>query len=155
MWHTVCDIRYVSKISRIKFKICELATGNQHQEEWLVLPENLLHANYSVDDGWMYFSDKNLAAIEIELSRLYSRGWMLLILDLATRKRYWITYDSLVNKIYTSDLITEVELEELVIPEVFEIRQMRLKPNRIEIQFRTEMYYHTLEDMPDVPLGQS
>ena len=102
----------------------------------------------------MYFSDKNLAAIEIELSRLRI-GWILLILDLATRKRYWITYESLVDKLYTSNLITDVELEELVIMEEFEIRQIRLKPNRIEIQFHTEMYYHTLEDMPDVPLGQS
>ena len=148
----VCDIPYVSKISRIKFKICELATGNQHQEEWLVLPENLLHAKYSVDHGWMYFSDKNLAAIEIELSRL-NIGWMLLILNLATRKRYWITYVSLENKIYTSDLITDVELEELALPGEFEIRQMRLKPNRIEIKFHTEMYYHTLVGMPEVLLG--
>ena len=150
----VCGIPYVSKISRIKFKICELATGNQHPEEWLVLPENLLRANYSVCDGWMYFSDKNLAAIEIEISRLrLNIGWMLLILNLETRKRYWIAYESLAEKIYTR--VTDVDLEELTHPEEFAILQMRLKPNRIEIQFNTEMEYHTLVDMPQVSLGQS
>ena len=100
----------------------------------------------------MYFSDKNLVAIEIELSRL-NNGWLLLILNLETRKRYWISYESLAEKIYTS--ITDVDLEELTTPEEFAILQMRLKPNRIEISFSNEMEYHTLDDMPRVSLGQS
>ena len=149
---TDIERKYVSKISRIKFKICELATGNQHQEEWLVLPENLSHAEYCVEESWMYFSDKNLVAIEIELSRL-NNGWLLLILNLETRKRYWISYESLAEKIYTS--ITDVDLEELTTPEDFAILQMRLKPNRIEISFSNEMEYHTLDDMPQVSVGQS
>ena len=78
---------------------------------------------------------------------------MLLILNLETRKRYWIAYESLAEKIYTR--VTDVDLEELTHPEEFAILQMRLKPNRIEIQFNTEMEYHTLVDMPQVSLGQS
>jgi len=107
---------------------------------------------YSVCDDWMYFSDKNLVAIEIELSRL-NIGWLLLILNLETRKRYLISYESLARKIYTS--VTDVDLEELTTPEEFAIIQMRLKPNRIEIKFREIMEYHTLDDMPNVDLGQS
>ena len=100
----------------------------------------------------MYFSDKNLVAIEIELSRL-NIGWLLLIINLETRKRYWISYESLAEKIYAS--ITDVDLEELTTPEEFAIIQMRLKPNRIEIKFQEIMEYHTLDDMPNVDLGQS
>ena len=153
----VCDIPYVSKISRIKFKICELATGNQHQEEWLVLPENLLHANYSVDDGWMYFSDKNLAAIEIETHGWYSQ---LLILNLVTRKRYWIESDSLEDKIYTSPYLPDdFDLNDLFRPGELEIRQLRLKPNQIEIQLQTKFWEYThfcnIDDISQEFLGQS
>ena len=153
---TVIERKYVLKISRIKFKICELSTGNQHQEEWLVLPENWSHEEYSVDDGWMYFSDKNLAAIEIETHGWYSQ---LLILNLVTRKRYWIASDSLEDKIYTSPYLPDVDLEDLFGPGELEIRQLRLKPNQIEIQLQTKFMEYThfcnIDDMSQESLGQS
>ena len=140
------------KISRIKFKICELATGNQHQEEWLVLPENFVHVEYSVDDGWMYFSEKNLAAIEIETE--IGHNW-LLILNLVTRKRYWIDSELFQDKIYTSPYLpSDFDLNDLFRSGEFEIRQMRLKPNQIEIQVQTEMVNH-IDDISQVFLGQS
>ena len=79
-------------------------------------------------------------------------NWKLLIVNLATRKRYWIDYESLEDKIYTR--ITDVDLNEVAGME-FAIRQMRVKPNRIEIDFHKEMEYHTLDDMPEVLLVQS
>ena len=135
--------------SRLKFKVFELATGNQQPEEWLGLPENLSQEEYFAYDDWVYFSDKNFVAIDIEIHDL---NWMLLILNLATRKRYWIPYDLLEEKIYGR--ITDVDLEELSGME-FEIYDMRVKPDRIEIEFHKAMEYHTLDDMPEVLIGQS
>ena len=99
----------------------------------------------------MYFSDKNLAAIEIDT---YGHYWKLLILNLETRKRYWIVGESLEDKIYTSPYIPDLDMEDLVRAGEFEIRQMRLKPNQIEIQVQTEMVNH-IDDTSQVFLGQS
>ena len=101
----------------------------------------------------MYFSDKNLAAIEIELSRFWNIGWLLLIVNLDTRKRYWIAYESIEEKIYAK--VTDVDLEDLRLPGEFSILQMKLEPNRIEIQLEYLMEYLTIDDMPEVFLGQS
>lgn len=105
---------------------------------------------YFAYDDWVYFSDKNFVAIDIETR--HDLNWMLLILNLATRKRFWIPYDLIEEKIYART--TDLDLEELSGRE-FEIYDMRVKPNRIEIEFHKDMEYHTLDDMPDVMIGQS
>ena len=100
----------------------------------------------------MYFSDKNLAAIEIEIHDYIS---MLLILNLATRKRYWIEVESLQDKIYTSPYLPDdFDLNDIFRSGEFEIRQMSLKPNQIEIQLQTGFECDD-DDMYQEFLGQS
>ena len=124
----------IQVISQIKAKVVEIATGNRRQEEWLVLPENWSHEEYTmVFDHQVYFSKKNFVAIEI-----HQHDVMLLILNLATRKRYWIEIASLEQKIYAK--ITGVDRHGVPIdPGLFdsesEIRQMKVRPDKIEINY--------------------
>ena len=144
----------IQVISQIKAKIVEIATGNRQQEEWFVLPENMLDEEHDVNTNDAYFSKKNFVAIEIDYE-------MLLILNLATRKRYWIEIGALEQPIYAK--ITGVDRHGVPIdPDLFdsvsEIRQMKVRPDKIE------MNYYITTDYPDndiyghmafVYLGQS
>lgn len=131
-----------------------MSTGNQQQEEWLVLPEDLLHMEY-IEVWEVFFSRKNFVAIEMAMAIDYR----LLILNLVTRKRFWISTKSLEQKILAQ--ITDVDLdgdpydlEELAGGEK-EIRQMRVKSNRIEMKYHITQDYDTYDDMAQVFIGQS
>ena len=106
-------------------------------------------------DDWVYFSDKNFVAIEIQTHDLRD---MLLILNLATRKRYWIATQLLEDKIYTR--ITEFDFEELGGGQ-FEIHEMKVQPNRIKIEYHAELDYDPndesamIYDTAEVFVGQS
>ena len=84
--------------------------------------------------------------------------WRLLILNLATRKRYWIDTESLEDKIYP--MITDFDYEELGGGQ-FGISKMKVKPNRIEIEYHAELDYDPndesamIYDTAEVFVGQS
>ena len=106
-------------------------------------------------DDWVYFSDKNFVAIEIQT---HDHRVMLLILNLATRKRYWIATKSLEDNIYTR--IPDFDYEELGGGQ-FGISQMKVQPNRIEIEYHAELDYVTndesviIYETAEVFVGQS
>merc|ERR1712131_350452 len=71
-----------------------------------------------------------------------------------TRKRYWIESVSLEDKIYTSPYLPDdFDLNDLFRPGELEIRQLRLKPNQIEIQLQTKFWEYThfcnIDDMSE------
>ena len=141
------------KISQIKFKVFERSTGNEQQEEWLVLPENLLHReDYYAYDFKLFFSWKNFVAIEIEMD-----DEVFLILNLATRKRYWMKFKTLHEKIFAK-MIHHVDLDgdpydfDLIDAEI-EIRQMTVNPNRIEMKYHMRSDYDTYDDMALLFIG--
>ena len=87
---------------------------------------------------------------------------MLLILNLESGKRYWIEQDSLERKIHakiTDDEELDLDGEpydlEVNSANEREIRQMRVKSNRIEIKYHIEQDYDTYDDMAQVFIGQS
>ena len=104
----------------------------------------------------VYFSEKNFVAIEID-----NNDFMLLILNLATQKRYWIEVASLDEKIYAK--ITDVDRNGVPIdPGLFdsesEIRQMKVRPDKIEINYYITTDYpnnDTPGHMAFIYIGQS
>ena len=133
-----------------------MSTGNQQQEEWLVLPEDMLHKEYEVWE--VFFSRKNFVAIEMVID-FDDEIYMLLIMNLVTRKRFWISTRSLEEKILAK--ITDVDLDgdpydlEFLAGGEKEIRQMRVKSNRIEIKYHLTQDYDTYDRMAQVFIGQS
>lgn len=130
-------------ISQTKFTIYEFAT----QEEWLVLPENWQHEDFDVEDHRVYFSDKNFVAIEIETDD----SFLLLILNLASRKRYWFEIDSLEEKIIAK--ITDIDGEQLNPVGEPEIRQMKVQTNQIEMKYHIRHVHYTYDNFGEVGIG--
>ena len=76
------------KVSQMKLKICELATGNKFTEEWTFLPKNCQH---TVCKGSIQFY-QNFALIGCNRHR------DILMLNLATRKQFWVNSKNIINK---------------------------------------------------------
>ena len=104
-------------------------------------------------DHRVYFSDKNFVAIEIETEV----NVFLLILNLASRNRYWIEVNSLEEKILAkiTDLDGELfDLKANMIGEP-EIHQMKVRPNQIEMKYHIRQVYESSEsyDFAEMEIG--
>ena len=80
---------YCYFLSLIKFKICELATGNKCTEEWNVLPEDSPVLEHDIREEQTIL-DKNFALMTFNLNLRNHEPSELMVLNLATRQRLWI-----------------------------------------------------------------
>ena len=86
MLHNLCIFQSYEKV-----KIVELATGNENPQEWTFLPGNwtmmLFHARFEQFAIFKFFPDQGSTADDI------------LILNLASRKQFWMREETLVDQI--------------------------------------------------------
>ena len=87
-----------AQVSQMKLKICELATGNNVTEEWTFLPKN---RKYRLSVEMSQFHE-NFALLFL------NGGQKLLLLNLATRKQFWVDSENIIDKMKAKD--AEVDL---------------------------------------------
>ena len=76
------------KVSQMNPKICELSTGNKIVEEWTFLPENCQHI--LLKDMCQF--NENFALIDFNKLR------DILMLNLTTRKQFWVHGENIINQ---------------------------------------------------------
>ena len=82
----------------MKLTICELATGNKFTEEWTFLPKTW---QYPVNEQRTFFS-KNFVILDFCKHHQYvdfDDPGRLLILNMVTRKQFWIEKQTIENQI--------------------------------------------------------
>ena len=131
-------------ISLRKFTVSELSTSRwlTLQEEWRILPENETR-EFEVYDDQIIF-DKNFVVIQVLID-----DFVLMILNLATQKKFWIQPGVIEEKIFAK--ITDVDIdgepfdfEDMAVGE-WEIRQMKVRSNRIEIKYNIITEYYSYD----------
>ena len=90
-----------------KLSICELATGKKNFEEWNFLPKNW---NHHLGEKMIVLEDNFIALIfDDHMFRPYGTSWNLeghgrgdlLILNLASRKKFWMKRSQIENQMKT------------------------------------------------------
>ena len=85
-------------ISQVKVKICELATGNKITEEWTFLPDN-----FPFTGDWRHLktaiAGKNFLFLDFPFRASGDEPGNLLVLNLVSRKQFWMKIDMIENKI--------------------------------------------------------
>ena len=125
------------KVSQMKLKICELATGNKFTEEWTFLPKNCQH---TVCKGSIQFY-QNFALIGCNRHR------DILMLNLATRKQFWVHGDSIINQMKAKAPVGDHELHENPLNIGNDtligrgIGKMDVENNKIEVHYSAIMNY--------------
>ena len=133
--------KYLTVISPMKIKVCELATGNQYLEEWKVLPDSWSHEFATVIDT---IFNKNFVLLETyDDSTDEMEGDVFLILNLVTRKRFSIGKELLEETILslTEDAISVDMGDYGPSPEITKICQMVVGTNQIEIKYHTKISF--------------
>ena len=82
----------------MKFKIYDLATGNKNQEEWTVLPSIWPHDLEFGEHNTLFEKQFVLIDMIMHLHMLNDETRICLILNLATRKRFWLQKEPLEDK---------------------------------------------------------
>ena len=139
----------------IKFKVFERSTGRIHLEEWKILPSSWPY-HYSNMSFIEEIYDKNFVLLRIyeQLYHTSSIPDVYLILNLASRKPYWIKQEAIEEKIFTtvnnnlgydeepyhlgSNMISESEIVE-----------MKVRPDEIKLMSFIHMQhdgYHGHDD---------
>ena len=138
-----------AKVSQMKLKICELATGNNVTEEWTFLPKNRKYY-LSVEMSQFY---ENFALL------YFSGGQKILLLNLATRKQFWVDSEKIINKMKAKAPVdAEVDLLNIIRSAQFDsyttigqgIGIMEVGSNKIEVKYTV---YAVLMEYGDVALG--
>ena len=144
-------------ISRIKaydgqkLSILELATGKKNFEEWNFLPKNW---NHHLGEKMIVLEDNFIALIFGDhMFRPYGTSWNLeghdrgdlLILNLATRKKFWMKRSQIENKmkekIYEKDGIgARYDYDELRVDDSM-IHEMKVGTHEIKIKYRLDYRY--------------
>ena len=96
------DYQRGMKVSEMNPKICELATGNKSVEEWTFLPENCQHT--LCEDAHQFY--QNFALID------FNKFHDILMLNLATRKQFWVNGENIINQMKAKAPVGTHELHE-------------------------------------------
>ena len=82
---------------------------------------------------------------------------MLLILNLLTKSRYWIELKSLEEKIFEKITDDDIDGEPFILEEMtggeFEILQMNISENQIEINYHYKTDYDSYDDVAELLIG--
>ena len=140
---------YHNSLSPFKFKVVELSTGNKNLETWSIPTENWPYIFSNMEYGETIFDEafvlikfygvgSSFQPAEYELRDFY------LILNLVTRKPYWIDQDVAEEKIFTmvnDSLDQGEEPYQLCQGTISEstIVEIKVKPSEIELKSHIEM----------------
>lgn len=128
-------IRFI--LSQVKFKICELATGNRYTEEWNVLPDDSpIIDQYDTEDQTIL--DKNFVLINFDLDRREYSAGELLILNLVTRQPFWIKGENLEIQIRAK--VSEPFDWNSYVIQKSTMLELEIKPNEIQLKHRFVMF---------------
>ena len=125
------------KVSQMKLKICELATGNKFTEEWTFLPKNCQHT--VCKDTIQFYQNFAL----IDCNRLHD----ILMLNLATRKQFWVRGDNIINQMKAKAPVGTHEIHENPLNIRNDtliglgIGKMEVGSNKIEVYYSALMNY--------------
>ena len=131
------DYQRGMKVSQMNPKICELATGNKFIEEWIFLPSNCQHT--LCKDMIQFY--QNFALID------FNNFHDILMLNLATRKQFWVHSENIINQMKAKAPVGSHELHEnpLTIKNRtligLGIGQMEVGSNKIEVPYSAIMNY--------------
>ena len=139
-------------VSLIKFTVSELSTGRWHslQEHWRILPENETREFEVYGD--QIILDENFVVIEVLID-----DFVLMILNLATQNKFWIQPGIIEKKIFAK--ITDVDIDgdpfdfEDMAGGEWEIRQMKVRSNRIEIKYNIITEYYSYDYCVELSIG--
>ena len=129
----------------MKLKVCELATGNKFTEEWDFLPKNWKNAL----DTTLTIFDKNFVYLEFEENYDPDAGELgdVLILNLATRQKFWMDRREIRSKIRMKIPDIDLDGEPFILTD-FEwgcaesiIHRMKAKSNEIEMKHQSIIDY--------------
>ena len=138
-----------------KLSICELATGNKNPEEWTFLPKNWNHSLVEKAIVVEYDTNSNFFALIFddrmfrpygESSSLEGHGrGDLLILNLASRKKFWMKRSQIENqmkaKVYEEGGDgAQYDYDELRVDDSL-IDEMKVGTHEIEIKYKLDYRY--------------
>ena len=138
-------------ISEIKLSISELATGNKKVEKWTFLPRNWIHR---LDVKHDFLFEMNFVVLNFDVRRNpHNDPGDLLILNLATRKKFWMQRLMIENQIKAK--VTNVDddgnpydFDDFWVEESM-IHEMKIGINEIGVKYKIE--YQT--DDAEIILG--
>ena len=140
-------------ISLVKFTVSELSTGSHSlQEQWRILPENETR-EFEVYDDQIIF-DKNFVVIYVLID-----DFVFMILNLATQNKFWIQPEVIEEKIFAkiTDDYLDIDGEPFILEDrtggEWEIRQMKVRSNKIEINYHIRTDYDSYDHCAELLIG--